>query len=214
MTPAGPPAPGPDSLRGARLVVADDQDDLLDMMVDALGMEGYQVRGARNGAEALDMVKADPPDIVVLDLNMPQKTGFEVCKELKDDPSFQHLPIIMLSGTTELDDKVQGMELGADDFVTKPVNLVELLARIRMILRRTRQGLDANPLTRLPGNVSISGRINQAIISKKPLAVLYFDLNNFKAYNDIYGYKAGDEVIKATAKLILDTAKLMGSTLR
>ena len=176
----------------ASLIVADDQEDLLALMVDALEMEGYAVRAACNGQQALDLVHAAPPDIIVLDLFMPLKDGFVVCKELKEDPEYQHVPIILLSAANSRENKIQGMELGADDFVTKPVDLIELLARIRMILRRTRQGLDANPLTRLPGNVSIQNCISKALAAKKSIAVLYLDLNNFKAYNDAYGYKAGD----------------------
>jgi len=195
----------------ARLVVADDQDDLLAMMKDILEMQGYNVRTAVNGEEALTLVRADPPDIVILDLWMPIKDGFTVCKELKEDPAFFHLPVILLSAANETENKIQGMELGADDFVTKPVDIAELLARIKMILRRTRQGLDANPLTHLPGNVSIQGRIAGDIASSKPLAVLYLDLNNFKAYNDTYGYGAGDQVIKATGDLLLKTVKSHGA---
>lgn len=193
-----------------RLVVADDQEDLLSLMKDALEMEGYSVRAASNGQEALDLIKADPPDVVVLDLWMPLKSGFEVCQELKSDAVFQHLPIIILSATTDREKRIAGLELGADDFVTKPVDLVELLARIRMIVRRTRQGLDANPLTHLPGNVSIQARISGVIAAGRPLAVLYLDLNNFKAYNDVYGYESGDKVIKATGMVILEASRKIG----
>lgn len=206
------PAPTPEAPEsGARLVVADDQEDLLAMMKDLLTLQGYDVRTALNGEEALSLVRADPPDIVILDLWMPIKDGFTVCKELKEDPAFFHLPVILLSAANETENKIQGMELGADDFVTKPVDLAELLARIRMILRRTREGLDANPLTHLPGNVTIQRRIAGAIAAKKPLAVLYLDLNNFKAYNDTYGYGEGDKVIKATAELLLRMVKSHGA---
>ena len=207
----GVPAPQrSEEFAGARLVVADDQEDLLAMMQDALEMEGYAVRTASNGQEALDLIRRDPPDLVVLDLWMPIKDGFAVCQEIKGDSSFQHLPVILLSAAANTDNRIQGMELGADDFVMKPVDLTELLARIRMILRRTRQGLDANPLTKLPGNVSISARVSKTIASKVPMAVLYLDLNSFKAYNDAYGYQAGDQVIKATAEVAVKAAQKLG----
>jgi len=210
MPPQKPDISGPSS-PGSRIVVADDQDDLLAMMRDALEMEGYEVRTAVNGQEALDLVMEAPPEIVIVDLWMPQKNGFEVCQALKENPLTQHLPVIILSGAADLENKVQGLELGADDFVTKPLNLVELLARIRMILKRTQKSIDANPLTRLPGNASIQAKIADGITAGGPLAILYLDLNNFKAYNDVYGFDAGDNVIKSTGRLILETVQKRGA---
>ncbi|MFH1723816.1 MAG: response regulator [Elusimicrobiota bacterium] len=194
----------------ARLIVADDEPELLVMMKEALQSQGYEVRTAANGQEAIDLVRADPPDIVVVDLWMPVKDGFSVCRELKAEPEFRHLPIVILSASGGRENKIQGLDLGADDFITKPVDIAELRARIRMILRRTRQGLDANPLTRLPGNVSIQNRITEAVDARAPLAVLYVDINSFKAYNDAYGYDAGDRVIQAAAALLLRCVKTAG----
>ncbi|HBL18057.1 MAG: hypothetical protein A2X36_08910 [Elusimicrobia bacterium GWA2_69_24] len=193
-----------------RLVVADDSPDLLSLMQEALQLEDYEVRTALNGQEALDLIHASPPDIVILDLCMPIKDGFAVCRELKADPAYHHLPIVIVSAAGAMDQKILGMDSGADDFITKPIRIPELLARIRMILRRTRQGLDANPLTHLPGNLSIQTRITEAIAAGGPLAVLYIDLNDFKAYNDAYGYDAGDRVIHATGRLLIEAARRSG----
>ncbi|HAH08027.1 MAG TPA: diguanylate cyclase response regulator [Elusimicrobia bacterium] len=195
----------------ARLLIADDEPDLLALIKDTLEKEGYEVRTASNGAEALEAVRRDPPDIVVADLYMPLLDGFALCREIKADPGLQHLPVIILSGAgSKVDNRVQGLDGGADDFITKPFNVSELLARIRMILRRTRQGLDANPLTRLPGNVMIEHRINEAVSSGGLFAVLYLDLNDFKAFNDRYGYDAGDRVLRGTGKLLLDVLRGQG----
>src|SRR5262249_53662884 len=98
---------------------------------------------------------------------------------------------------------VTGLEQGADDYVTKPFEMAELVARIRTLLRRTRIGLEANPLTRLPGNVTIENEILTRIQYKTPFAVLYVDLNSFKAYNDTYGFVKGDDVIRETARILL-----------
>jgi len=190
-----------------KIVIADDEPEILSLMQEALKMEGYIVRAAPNGEEALTLVHESSPDIVILDLMMPIKDGLTVCKELKSDPAYRHLPVVLLSATAARGDRIAGLDLGADDFLTKPIDIVELLARIRMILRRTREGLDANPLTKLPGNVSIQKRIDKEIAAKKPLAVLYLDINNFKAYNDAYGYDAGDRVIQATAQLFMKYIK-------
>lgn len=190
-----------------RILVADDEPDLLAVMKDTLEHEGFEVSTAGDGQEALDIIRKDVPDIAIMDLMMPRKNGFEVCKELREDPLLEHLPLIILSASTGKASKVEGLDLGADDFITKPVDVAELLARVRMILRRNRLGLDANPLTHLPGNVSIERHVEDALKAKRPLAVLYLDLNQFKSYNDAYGYEHGDSVIKATAQLLMRVAR-------
>lgn len=197
--------------RKPRILLADDEPDLLLLMKETLERQGFEVSTADNGEEALASIRKEPPDIAVLDLNMPRIDGFGVCRRLREDPLFENLPVIILSASSSRDNKVAGLDLGVDDFIAKSIDIQELLARIRMILRRNRQGLDANPLTRLPGNISIETRIEETIAAGKPLAVLYLDLNQFKIYNDTYGYDAGDRVIKATAQLLLRVARKDGS---
>ncbi|MBI3551082.1 MAG: response regulator [Elusimicrobia bacterium] len=186
-----------------RILVADDEPDLLQIMKETLEREGFEVETAEDGSRALQAIHSRAPDIAVLDLRMPRLDGFQVCQKLREDPLFEHLPVIILSATGTRDSKVTGLNLGADDFITKPVDVPELLARIRMIIRRNRQDLDASPLTRLPGNVSIETHIEQKLSSGEPIAVLYIDLNQFKAYNDAYGYDAGDRVLRATGELLI-----------
>ena len=200
-----------DVARGpARILIADDLPDLLQALKETLEREGYAVEAVPDGQAALASIRADPPDIAVLDLKMPRLTGFDVCRALRADPLLENLPVVILSASGSRDSRVEGLDLGADDFITKPVDIRELLARIRMILKRTRQGLDANPLTRLPGNLSIESHIERALVEKRPLAVLYVDLNQFKAYNDGYGYDAGDRVIKTLARVMVDQVRAGG----
>jgi diguanylate cyclase (GGDEF)-like protein len=141
---------------------------------------------------------------------MPKLDGLSVCRALREDPLLENLPIVILSASSDRNNKIKGLDLGADDYITKPVDIRELLARIRMILKRTRQGLDANPLTRLPGNLSIESHVERAIVDNQELAVLYVDLNQFKAYNDAYGYDAGDRVIKSLARVLVDQVRNEG----
>ena len=190
--------------KAARILIADDLPDLLQALKETLEKEGFTVTAVEDGRSALDSIRDNPPDIAVLDLKMPRMTGFDVCRELRNDPLLENLPIIILSAAGTRDSKVAGLDLGADDFITKPTDVHELLARIRMILKRSRRGLDANPLTRLPGNRAIESRIERAVGQKSPLAVLYVDLNQFKAYNDAYGYEEGDRVIKGLARLLVE----------
>ena len=176
------------------------------MLEEALQSSGFDVIRAQNGVEAFQKVQSNAPDLVLLDVQMPEMDGFTVCQKIKSDLLLRHIPVMMLTAQTGVTSKVTGLERGADDYLTKPFDLQELIARIRTLLRRTRQGLEANPLTRLPGNVTIENEILRRLEAHQPFAVLYLDLNSFKAYNDTYGFLKGDEVIRETAKIILKEA--------
>jgi diguanylate cyclase (GGDEF)-like protein len=190
------------------ILVADDEDAMVLMLRDALRGADYEVVVAHNGEEAMAQLRKSPPDLVLLDVKMPKMSGYDVCRQIKSDVFLRHIPVMLLTAQSGVNNKVTGLEQGADDYVTKPFDLAELIARIRTLLRRTRLGLEANPLTRLPGNVTIETEILARIQSKSPFAVLYIDLNSFKAYNDTYGFVKGDEVIRETARLVLTQSSL------
>ena len=186
-----------------RVLIADDQTILLALMKEMLEKAGFDVTTASDGNEALELIHKTMPDIIVLDYDMPGRDGFAVTILLKADALFASVPIILLTAISDKQIKLKGLSLGVDDYLIKPVDADELVARIRMILRRTRQVLDANPLTRLPGNPSIQARIEREIARGVPFAVLYVDLNQFKSFNDAYGFEAGDKVIRATANILV-----------
>jgi len=127
----------------------------------------------------------------------------QIAQDLKDNPLFAHIPIIICTAYSEKTTKIKGLSMGIDDYLIKPVDTDELVARIRMILKRNKLVLDTNPLSKLPGNPSIQARVERELQKGGSFAVLYLDLNNFKAYNDIYGFESGDRVIKATANLLV-----------
>jgi len=194
-----------------KILLVDDDPDILDVLEIALSEENYEILKAGDGEEALKIIKAKPLDLVLLDNNMPKKNGREVCLEVKKDILLRHLPIIMVTGKGEIDDKVGGINAGADDYIVKPFEPKELLARIRMILRRSAIDLEANPLTKLPGNVSIINELDRRLESKNLFAVCYIDLDKFKAYNDKYGFEHGDEVIRETARILILATKDTGN---
>jgi two-component system alkaline phosphatase synthesis response regulator PhoP len=119
-----------------KILIVDEEIDASTALKVALEAEGYNVIEALDGYEGIRKAKSENPDIILLDIMMPGMDGFEVCQLLKADPASMHIPIIMLTAKGEVDDKVEGLELGADDYVTKPFNLKELKARIRIVLRR------------------------------------------------------------------------------
>jgi DNA-binding response OmpR family regulator len=118
-----------------KALIVDDDTDLLDVMTYALRREGYEVSGAADGLQALDRVRMDPPDIVILDVRLPQLNGFDVCRRIRH---VSDVPIIMLTAKTEEHDILRGLQLGADDYIVKPFSLKQLAARMEVVLRRCR----------------------------------------------------------------------------
>jgi len=188
---------------GKTILVVDDDKLILDVLTDTLETCGYQVTTAVDGENAITKINEAAPDLILLDVQMPGLNGFEVCQRVKNDVFLRHIPVILLTAQIGTENKITGLEFGADDYITKPFSVEELLARIRTILRRTQLGLEANPLTRLPGNVSIEKEILARIKGQQQFSVLYIDLNSFKAYNDAYGFVKGDDVIRETARIVL-----------
>lgn len=194
----------------ATIIIADDDPDLRDILRSILEPAGFAVSEAPDGEQALRDVRAHPPELVILDYMMPGLTGPQVCEHLKQDMLLRHIPVLMLTGKSDLQDKVDGINAGADDYLVKPFEPQELLARVKMVLRRTSRDLEANPLTRLPGNNSIQQELEQRLAAKASLAVCYVDLDRFKAFNDHYGFKRGDEVIQKTAQVLLSASRAHG----
>lgn len=194
-----------------KILIADDDPDIRDILKLTLSEENYEVIEAPDGEEALKIIHSKSLDLVLLDYKMPKIDGRQVCSAVKKDLLLRHLPVIMVTGKGEISDKIDGIDAGADDYIVKPFEPKELLARIRMILRRTERDLEANPLTRLPGNVSILNELSKRLENNSQFAVCYLDLDKFKAYNDTYGFERGDNVIRETARIIIRATQSTGN---
>ena len=193
------------------VLVVDDDKDIVEIIEVTLQDE-FNVLKAYTGKEALSLIKKSPPDLIILDYLLPDIDGPSICKILRQDIFTLYTPILILTGKGETEDKVRGLDAGADDYMVKPFSPDELSARIRMLIRRSSINLDANPLTRLPGNVTITGELGKRIKSKEKFAVLYLDIDNFKALNDYYGFERGDEVIKSLGRIRLEVIRKWGGT--
>jgi diguanylate cyclase (GGDEF)-like protein len=189
-----------------RILVVDDDPDILQFVRLNLELDGFEVELAGGGGEALERASASPPDLMLLDVMMPEIDGLTVLRRLRSDPATANIPVIVLTARSLAEDRVKGLDLGADDYITKPFDLEELIARVRTVLRRSQQMRDLSPLTGLPGNFRITARLEEYIDAGELIAVIHADLDNFKAFNDHYGFMRGDSVIKFTARVLLDAA--------
>lgn len=186
----------------ATILIVDDDPNIFLLLKVNLENAGYSVIRAIDGDEGVKIALRDKPAIVILDIMMPKIDGFEVCRQLRGNKDTCLLPIIILSARDQPFDKITGLKLGADDYLTKPFNIDELIARVDTRLKRIEQFMSANPLTGLPGNISIMYEANTRLAGGLPFAYLYIDIDNFKAYNDTYGFKNGDNAIAFTAEII------------
>jgi diguanylate cyclase (GGDEF)-like protein len=196
--------------RPQRILLAEDDDDIGRYVELALAVEGFEIHRAVDGVAAVAKAIETVPDLVLLDIGMPGLDGVSVCEELRRDPRTAAVPIIMLTARVQSADKVLGLGAGADDYMCKPFDPAELVARVNAALRRNRQLRDVSPLTGLPGNIAIFRQLELLLASDIDFAVAHVDLDHFKAFNDRYGFAAGDEVIKATAAVLVNVLEAIG----
>ncbi|MBL7994509.1 response regulator [bacterium] len=194
-----------------KILMIDDESDKIFIFSTILQNKGFKVITAASGNEGIELIQSVHPDLILLDINMPDISGHLVREKLKERPSTRNVPVVMFSSSDQVSDKIQSLKTGADDYITKDVDHEELVARLEALIRRYKDSLGANPLTKLPGNYAIEDDINFRIKAGTEFAVCYADLDNFKAYNDKYGFKSGDEVIKKTAEVITRAVSELGT---
>ncbi|HET6883832.1 MAG TPA: response regulator [Pirellulales bacterium] len=153
-----------------RILVVDDEEDLLELINYNLSKEGYRVTCVGSGEEAMREARANPPDLIVLDLLLPSVDGLEVCKLLKNDSRTKHVPIVMLTAKGEEADMVTGLELGADDYITKPFSPRVLIARVRAVLRRKNETPSPDATIQVRELVIHPGR-HEVLAAGKPLTL-------------------------------------------
>ena len=171
------------TMAGERILVVDDEEDLLELVNYNLSKEGYRVACVSTGEAAINEARSTLPDLVVLDLLLPRVDGLDVCKTLKSDPRTQHIPVIMLTAKSEEADVVTGLELGADDYLTKPFSPRVLLARLKAVLRRRGRDTEEDPTTIRIHNLVINPGRHEVLLSGKALDLTYteFRLLHFLA---------------------------------
>ena len=193
------------------ILIVDDEKNNIDLLVNLLKTD-YDIIVAKSGKQALKLSNSkNLPDLILLDIIMPEMDGYEVCKHLKSNKTTKDIPVIFITAMTEDQDEFKGIELGAVDYITKPIRPTIVRVRVKSHIQRylalkelerlNKLALDANPSTGLPGNNSIADAITSALDNNKKVCVIHADLDHFKAYNDKYGFVRGDDVIRFTADL-------------
>jgi diguanylate cyclase (GGDEF)-like protein len=192
------------------ILVVDDDVDIARFVQVNLEVEGFDVLVAHEGDAALKLARQHRPDLAVVDLMMPGVDGLELTRRMRSEPTISGVPIIMLTAKGLTVDKVVGLTAGADDYVVKPFDTMELVARIRSTLRRSKEFRELSPLTGLPGNTRILHEVAQRTSRGVDFAVGHVDIDRFKTVNDLYGFGRGDEFIVALAKCLQEAAAECG----
>jgi two-component system, cell cycle response regulator len=207
-----------------RILVVDDNQDNIEIIATRLRFRGYEILEASDGAQALEQVNDHAPDLILLDVMLPDIDGYEISRRIKGSPDLPFIPIILVTARDSTQDKVQGLDAGADDYLTKPINFPELEARVRSMLRIKRLQdeleLKNRELERLSISDGLTGLYNHRHIhdllaeeyerverTNDCMSVAMFDLDRFKAVNDTYGHQAGDKVLVALADILRETAR-------
>jgi two-component system, cell cycle response regulator len=214
-----------------RILVVDDHPDNVEIIHARLASRGFEVETATNGQEALDRVRENPPHLILLDVMMPLMDGYEVSRRIKGDENLPFIPIILVTARDSTQDKVEGLDAGAEDYLTKPINFPELEARVRSMLRikRLQDELDlknreleevnrqlkklsvTDGLTELFNHRHVHELLHEEFErshrSGDPIAVAMLDLDRFKQVNDTYGHPTGDVILYETARILKDTAR-------
>lgn len=158
------------------ILAIDDERDLLELIEYTLEKAGFLVLKARTGAEGMAIARQHHPDLIVLDIMLPEMDGWEVCRQLKAEPRTRQIPIVMVTAKAEEGDKVLGLELGADDYVTKPFSPRELLARVRAVLRRTDRDAAAPDVVKV-AELTIDSRSHSVTVGERRIALTATEFN-------------------------------------
>jgi len=194
----------------SRLLVVEDDIDIGNMLKIYFSGMDFDVDVAVRGSDALEKTKQVLPHLIVLDIMLPDIDGYEVCRNLRTSMRTSHIPVIFLTQKDERSDKLQGLELGADDYITKPFDIEELKLRVQGAIKRSERESLTDPRSGLPAGRLIEEQLRR-IIREKDWALLDARINSFESFKDVYGFVASDDVLRFTAMMIGEVVDELGS---
>lgn len=184
-----------------RMMIVEDDPDISNMLRIYFQSQGYEVAVAQRGEDALEMCRQQLPHIIVLDIMLPDMDGYDVCRELRGNLRTSHIPIVFLTQKDERSDKIHGLELGADDYITKPFDLEELKLRVKNAMARAQYESLTNPTTGLPSGRLIEDQLRQ-LMRRDNWGIIYVGIQGFSTFGEVYGFVAGEEVLRFAAMVL------------
>ena len=194
-----------------RLMIVEDDTDISNMLRIYFQSQDYDVAVAQRGEEALEMCRQQLPHIIVLDIMLPDMDGYDVCRNLRGNLRTSHIPIIFLTQKDERSDKIHGLELGADDYITKPFDLEELKLRVKNAMVRAQYESLTNATTGLPSGRLIEDQLRQ-LMRRDDWGIAYVGINGFGEFKDEYGFVAGEEVLRFAAMVMGRAVDSLGTS--
>ncbi|MEJ5202242.1 MAG: response regulator [Anaerolineales bacterium] len=195
----------------ARLLVVEDDQDIANMLRIYFSGQGYQVDVAHRGSEALEKTRQGMPHVIVLDIMLPDIDGYEVCRTLRTNTRTSHIPVIFLTQKDERSDKLQGLELGADNYITKPFDIEELKLYVQNAIARSERESLTDPQSGLPSGRLIEDQLRK-VIRQKGWAFMDVRINAFEPFKDVYGFIAANDVLRFTGMLLGEVVDQYGTS--
>jgi DNA-binding response OmpR family regulator len=195
----------------SHILIVEDDLDLAEMLNAYFRVQGYEVQTAAWGEDAVRMTQETPPDLLVLDIRLPDIDGYEVCRRLRSHRRTQEVPIIFLTEKRDRVDKLTGLELGVVDYITKPFDIQELRLRVRNALRRATQLSLVNPVTNLPEGPVVDEKLGAVLTSERKWAVLLMTIMGLETFRELYGFVASDDVLRAVSLMMNNAVREVGS---
>jgi DNA-binding response OmpR family regulator len=195
-----------DSNKKQKIFIVEDDSDLSDMLTAYFRVQGYEVFNAARGKDAVQLIIETAPDIIVLDIRLPDIDGYEVCRQIRRSRRTRAIPVIFLTEKREREDKLSGLELGAVDYITKPFDIQELRLRVRNALRRSRLNTMVNPVTGLPEGPLVQERLEE-MLTKPDWGIVLAELRGLNKFRDRFGFVAADDVSRAVTLMITNAVQ-------
>ena len=195
----------------SKILIVEDDLDVAEMLNAYFRVQGYEVFTVNWGEDGVRAAQTVMPDLMILDIRLPDIDGFEVARRVRSDRRTHEIPIIFLTEKREREDRLQGFEVGADDYITKPFDVQELRLRVRNALKRVSQGSLTNPVSGLPEGPLVDERLSE-VIHKSGWGLLHISVTHLDAFREAYGFVASDDVLRAISLMVHNTMKETGST--